>query len=103
MIIEEIVLIRIRQSAMGPVYYLVMDSFLIKKILPKSSYCGPSSCLGGFLELFDCMRGKDIIPANLSPDDEEGKGIQFGSIGTTCAERIAGGNHPLQILINVSL
>ena len=102
MIIEEIVLVRIRQSAMGPVNLLI-NSFLIKKILPKSSYCGPSSCLGVFLELFECMKGKDIIPANLLPDDEEGKVIQFSSICTTCAERIAGRNHPLQILVNVSL
>jgi hypothetical protein len=55
------------------------------------------------LEFFDRIKGKDIIPVNLLPEYEEEKAVQFISIGITCAERISGGNHPLQVLVNVSL
>jgi hypothetical protein len=47
------------------------------------------------LEVFECIKGKDIIPANLLPDDEEEKVVQFISIHITCVERIAVGKHPL--------
>jgi hypothetical protein len=48
------------------------------------------------------MKGKDIIPVNLLPDYEQDKAVQFISVCLTCAEGIAGGKHPLQVLVNVS-
>jgi len=96
----QVVFERIRQPAMRWVYGMV-DSLLVTKIPPQSSYPGPRGCVGIVLERFEALKGKDIPPANALPEYEQDKAVQLLSIGTTGAERIAGGKHPLQVLVDV--
>jgi hypothetical protein len=76
--------------------YGLTDSLLVTKIPPPSSYPGPRGCVGIVLECFEALKGKDIPPANVLPEYEQDKAVQLLSIGTTAAERIAGGDFRLR-------